>query len=135
MNDPSRWSFDQDPPRDAALERLLRAADRPAPGADVDWERMHAAILRGVHGAAAPREWWDVVVQWRRAAVAAGVAALAAGALLWRAEAAGSDLALADAAPESVALAQVVAAYPDDAVLTSLVQGDGNDEFTSWGVQ
>jgi hypothetical protein len=134
MTDPSRWSFDQDPPRDAALERLLRAADRPAPGAEVDWERMHTAILRGIQSAA-PREWWDVVVQWRRVAVGAGVAALAAGMLLWQAEAADSDLAPADAAPESVALARVVAAYPDDAVLTSLVQADRDDEFTSWGIQ
>jgi hypothetical protein len=136
MNDPSRWSSDQDPPRDAALARLLRAADHPAPDAEVDWERMHGAILRRAEGrAAAPREWWDVVVQWRRVAAAAGVAALAAGVLLWRAETDGSDLTLADAAPESVALAQVVAAYPDEAVLTSLVQAGGNDEFTSWGVQ
>jgi hypothetical protein len=136
MNGPSRWSFDQDPPRDPALARLLRAADHPAPDVGVDWERMHAAILRhAAGGTALPREWWDVVVQWRRVAAAAGVAALAAGVLLWRAEAAGSDLTLADAAPESVALAQVVAAYPDEAVLTALVQADGNDEFTSWGVQ
>ncbi len=131
MNDPSRWSLDQDPPRDDALARLLRAADHPAPEAEVDWERLHAAILRR----AAPREWWDVVVQWRRVAVAAGVAALAAGVLLWRAESAGSELALADAAPESAALARVVAAYPDEAVLTSLLQADRNDEFTAWGVQ
>ena len=136
MNDPSHWSLDQDPPRDEALARLLRAADDPAPGAEVDWERLHAAILRrAAPGATAPREWWDVVVQWRRVAAAAGVAALAAGVLLWRADSAGSELALIDAAPESMALARVVAAYPDEAVLTSMLQGDRNDEFTSWGVQ
>ena len=136
MNDPSHWSLDQDPPRDEALARLLRAADDPAPGAEVDWERLHAAILRrAAPGATAPREWWDVVVQWRRVAAAAGVAALAAGVLLWRADSAGSELALIDAAPESMALARVVAAYPDEAVLTSMLQANGNDEFTSWGVQ
>ena len=136
MNDTSHWSLDQDPPRDEALARLLRAADDPAPGAEVDWERLHAAILRrAAPGATAPREWWDVVVQWRRVAAAAGVAALAAGVLLWRADSAGSELALIDAAPESMALARVVAAYPDEAVLTSMLQGDRNDEFTSWGVQ
>ena len=136
MNDTSHWSLDQDPPRDEALARLLRAADDPAPGAEVDWERLHAAILRrAAPGATAPREWWDVVVQWRRVAAAAGVAALAAGVLLWRADSAGSELALIDAAPESMALARVVAAYPDEAVLTSMLQADRNDEFTSWGVQ
>jgi hypothetical protein len=55
--------------------------------------------------------------------------------LLWRADSAGSELALLDAAPESMALARVVAAYPDEAVLTSMLQADDNDEFTSWGVQ
>ena len=136
MNDTSHWSLDQDPPRDEALARLLRAADDPAPGAEVDWERLHAAILhRAAPGATAPREWWDVVVQWRRVAAGAGVAALAAGVLLWRADSAGSELALIDAAPESMALARVVAAYPDEAVLTSMLQANGNDEFTSWGVQ
>jgi hypothetical protein len=135
MNDPSRWSLDQDPRRDDALGRVLRAADA-APGAEVDWERLHAAILRRAGaGATAPREWWDVVVQWRRMAAAAGIAALAAGVLLWRAESTGSELALADAAPESMALARVVAAYPDEAVLTSMLQASGNDEFTSWGIQ
>jgi hypothetical protein len=136
MNDPKHWSLDQDPPRDEALARVLRAADDPAPGTYVDWERLQARILRRpAPGATAPREWWDVVVQWRRVAAAAGVAALAAGVLLWRADSAGSELALIDAAPESMALARVVAAYPDEAVLTSMLQADGNDEFTSWGVQ
>jgi hypothetical protein len=136
MNDPSHWSLDQDPPRDDALARMLRAADDPALGAKVDWERLQAAILHRVApGATAPREWWDVVVQWRRVAVAAGVAALAAGVLLWQADSAGSELALIDAAPESMALARVVAAYPDEAVLTSMLQADRKDEFTSWGVQ
>lgn len=140
MNDPSRWSFDQDPPRDEALARLLRAADEPAPGADVDWERLHARILRGrasdAGAAQAPREWWDVVVQWRRLALAASAAAiLAAAALLWRTDSTGSELSLSDAAPESAALARVVAAYPDEAVLTSMLEDGRNDEFTSWDTQ
>ena len=140
MNDPSHWSLDQDPPRDEALARLLRAADQPAPGADVDWERLRGAIARdaGLRSGApsAPREWWDVLVQWRRLAVAASVAAmLAAGALLWRADAGETELALTDAAPESAALARVVAAYPDEAVLTSMLADSRNDEFTSWDPQ
>jgi hypothetical protein len=134
MNDPSPWSLDQDPPRDDALARLLRAADDPATGSDVDWERLRAAIVRGA--APAPREWWDVVVHWRRLASAASVAAiLAAAALLWGADSAGSELSLSEAAPESVALARVVAAYPDEAVLTSMLEAGRNDEFTSWDTQ
>jgi hypothetical protein len=134
MNDPSRWSLDQDPPRDDALARLLRAADEPVPGSDVDWEGLRAAIVRGT--APASREWWDVVVQWRRLATAASVAAiLAAAALLWRADSAGSELSLTEAPPESVALARGVAAYPDEAVLTSMLEAGRNDEFTSWDTQ
>ena len=130
MNDLSRWSLDQDPPRDDALARLLAAADQPPPGADVDWERLRAAIVRR---ASVPREWWDVVVQWRRVAAAASIAALlAAAALLWQADASEPDLALTDAAPESAALARVVASYPDDAVLTSMLEQSRTDEFTSW---
>ena len=132
MNDPSRWSLDQDPPRDESLGRLLRAAEGTPPGADVDWERLHAAVMR-----AAARQWWDVVVQWGRFATAASVAAmLVIGALLWRSGPDPAELTLAaDVAPESVALARVVAAYPNDAVLTTLLQTARYDEFTSWGAQ
>jgi hypothetical protein len=135
MNDSSRWSLDQDPPRDDALARLLAAADQPPPGTDVDWERLRGAIVRGAAQGwgPLPREWWDVVVQWRRLAAAASIAALlAAAALLWQADGSDTDLALIDAAPESAALARVVAAYPDDAVLTSMLEQSRTDEFTSW---
>jgi hypothetical protein len=136
MNDSSRWSLDQDPPRDDALARLLAAADQPPPGADVDWDRLRTAIVRRAHlrgPASASREWWEVVVQWRRLAAAASIAALlAAAALLWQADASEPDLALTDAAPESAALARVVASYPDDAVLTSMLEQSRTDEFTSW---
>jgi hypothetical protein len=141
MNDPSHWSFDQDPPRDDALARLLRAADSSAGGA-VDWERLHTAVMRaatassGAAPAAAQRPWWDMLVQWRRFAAAASVAAmLAAGGLVWRAESGASELDVGDAAPESVALARVVAAYPDDDVLTSLLQTARNDDLASWEAQ
>jgi hypothetical protein len=129
MSDPSSWTPDQDPPRDERLGRLLRQADVQPPGAGIDWERLHAAVMRGARW-----RWWDVVVQWRRVAAAASVAAmLAAGALLWSAGSDSSDVVSQDdAAPESVALAQVVAAYPDDAVFTSMLQNARNDEFTSW---
>ena len=137
MNDSSRWSLDQDPARDDALARLLAAADQPPPGSDVDWERLRSAIVRkagsGWGSGSTPREWWDVVVQWRRLAAAASIAALlAAAALLWRFDSPDADLALTDAAPEMAALARVVAAYPDDAVLTSMLEQSRTDEFTSW---
>jgi len=138
MNDSSRWSLDQDPPRDDALARLLSAADRPPPGADVDWDRLRGAIVRaaGLGWGSPAREWWDVVVQWRRMAAAASIAALlAAAALLWQSDSADTELALTDAAPESAALARVVAAYPDDAVLTSMLEQGRTDEFTSWDLR
>ena len=134
MKDSSRWSLDQDPPRDDELARLLAAADQP-PRADVDWERLRGAIVRraNLRGLAAPREWWDVVVEWRRLAVAASIAALlTAAALLWESDRSDAELALTDVAPESAALARVVASYPDDAVLSSMLEQGRTDEFTSW---
>ena len=143
MNDPAYWSHDQDPPRDDALARQLRAADGAAPGQDVDWERLRTAIMRGAARAGGPAvrlppgEWWDVVVRWRQVAAAASVAAmLAAGALVWRSGGGAEEFAIGDdTAPESVALARVVAAYPDDAVLVSFLETAHNDEFTSWGAR
>ena len=143
MNDPAYWSHDQDPPRDDALARQLRAADGAAPGQDVDWERLRTAIMRGAARAGGPAawlppgEWWDVVVRWRQVAAAASVAAmLAAGALVWRSGGGAEEFAVGeDTAPESVALARVVAAYPDDAVLVSFLETAHNDEFTSWGAR
>jgi hypothetical protein len=143
MNDLARWSHDQDPPRDDALARQLRAADGAAPGQNVDWERLRTAIMRGAARAGGPAarlppgEWWDVVVRWRQVAAAASVAAmLAAGALVWRSGGGAEEFAVGDdTAPESVALARVVAAYPDDAVLVSFLETARNDEFTSWGAR
>ncbi len=140
MNDPTPWSLDQDPPRDDVLARQLRAAGGTAPDHDVDWERLRATIMAaagsaGTAGHHPPGEWWDVVVQWRRVAAAASVAAmLAAGALVWRSGWAAEEFAIGeDTAPESVALARVVADYPDDAVLVSFLETARSDEFTSWG--
>ena len=141
MNDPAHWSHDQDPTRDDVLARQLRAADGAAPGQDVDWERLRTAIMRGAARAGGPAarlpsgEWWDVVVRWRQVAAAASVAAmLAAGALVWGSGGGLEEFAVGeDTAPESVALARVVAAYPDDAVLVSFLETARNDEFTSWG--
>ena len=143
MNDPALWSHDQDPPRDDALARQLHAADGAAPGQDVDWERLRTAIMRGAARAGVPAarlppgEWWDVVVRWRQVAAAASVAAmLAAGAMVWRSGGGAEEFAVGDdTAPESVALARVVAAYPDDAVLVSFLETGRNDEFTSWGAR
>lgn len=142
MKDPTHWSLDQDPPRDESLGGLLRRAEGAAPGADVNWEQLRAAVMRKVasaSGAAAEagREWWQVVFQWRRLAVAASVAAmLAAGALLWKVGSGNEELALAGGeAPESVALARVVASFPDEAVLSSLLQTARTDELIAWGSQ
>jgi len=140
MTDPAHWSLDRDPPHDRALARHLRAAEGTGPAADVDWDRLRSAIMAAA-GASRPvirgaeREWWDVVVQWRRAAVAASVAAiLGAGAMMWRSGPAAEELAIGEGtAPESVALARVVAEYPDDAVLLSFLDNARADEFTSWG--
>ena len=133
----SRWSFNDDPPRDEALARLLRTGIPPVPEHEVAWDELHGAILRAARAAPGARQWWDVVLEWRRVAVAASVAAmLAAGALFWQAGGGTNDevaLAAEAAAPESVALARVVAAYPDDAVLTSLLQTAREDELTDWG--
>jgi hypothetical protein len=61
---------------------------------------------------------------------------LAAGALIWRSGGGAEEFAVGeDTAPESVALARVVAAYPDDAVLVSFLETAHNDEFTSWGAR
>ena len=133
---PSHWSFETDPPRDERLARLLRSGDSAEPEA-VDWEGLHARILRAAGmaaGAPAAREWWDVVAQWRRIALAASVAAiLAAAALLWRTPQADTEVLLKDAAPETAALARVVVAYPDEAVFTSMVEDAGTDELAAWG--
>jgi len=143
MNDPALWSHDQDPPCDDALARQLRAADGAAPGQEVDWERLRATIMRGAARAGGPAarlprgEWLDVVVRWRQVAAAASVAAmLAAAALVWRSGRGAEEFAVGDdTAPESVALARVVAAYPDDVVLVSFLETAHNDEFTSWGAR
>ena len=142
MNDLTRWSPDQDPPRVEALASQLRAAESVAPGHDLEWERLRAAIMTaaGPVGAAPFRpagEWLDVVVGWRRVAAAASVAAmLAAGALVWQSGSAAEELAIGEeTAPESVALARVVADYPDDAVLVSFMENARSDEFTSWGAR
>jgi hypothetical protein len=140
MTDPAHWSLDTDPPRDRALARQLRAAEDAAPLADAEWDRLRSAIMTAA-GASRPdirgaeREWWDVVAQWRRVAVAASVAAiLGAGALVWGSGPAAEELAIGEGtAPESVALARVVADYPDDAVLVSFLDNARADEFTSWG--
>lgn len=141
MTDPEHWSLDRDPPRDEGLARQLRAAGRAAPGDEADWERLRARVMSAATGGASGRassgEWWDVVVRWRRVAAAASVAAmLAAGALVWRSGWASDEITIGeDAAPESVALARVVAEYPDDAVLVSFLETARADEFTSWGIR
>ena len=76
-------------------------------------------------------------MQWRRVALAASAAAIlaAAAAVVAAPTRPAAELSLTDAAPESAALARVVAAYPDEAVLTSMLEDRRNDEFTSWDTQ
>jgi hypothetical protein len=54
--------------------------------------------------------------------------------MVWRGGPAAEELAISEGtAPESVALARVVADYPDDAVLVSFLDNARADEFTAWG--
>ena len=142
MNDPALWSHDQDPPRDDALARQLRAADGTAPGQDVDWERLRTAIMRGAGRAGGPARlppanggmWSSTGGRWppRPASRQCSRPGPWSGGSGGGAE----EFAVGDdTAPESVALARVVAAYPDDAVLVSFLETARNDEFTSWGAR
>lgn len=72
------------------------------------------------------------MAQWRRVAAAASVAAiLGAGALVWGDGFDTSEQAVVDDAPESMALARVVAAYPDEIVFTSMIQTARTDLIIS----
>jgi hypothetical protein len=133
MSDEIRW--DQDPPPDESLARVLRAGGA-APIEAVDWERLCQCVMRGA--ASEPgraRDWWEVVAQWGRVAMAASLAAmLVSGVLLWRAIAASAEPEVA-AAPESIAVARAASAYPDEIAFASLVRTEHHDEFTTWGIR
>ena len=133
MSDEIRW--DQDPPPDESLARLLRAGGG-APIEAVDWEGLFQRVMRGA--ASDPgraRYWWEVVAQWGQVVMAASLAAmLVSGFLLWQAIAASAEPEVA-AAPESVAVARAASAYPDETAFASLVRTEHHDEFTTWGIR
>jgi hypothetical protein len=142
MTEEPRWSLDRDPPRDEALGRLMRLGGAPVPAEAVNWEGLSRSIMRRAKaarssGPAPSPYWWDAVAQWGRVAAVASLAALlATGILLSQGSSSSAEQeATASLPPESVAIARVVAAFPDDAVLTSLVQTEHRDEFTSWGTK
>jgi hypothetical protein len=131
MNDETRW--DQDPPHDEGLARLLRAGD--APYHAVDWEHLCRTVMRSAVSSAAPN-WWELVAQWGRVAVAASVAAMLLSAfLLWQAISVSPETELAAAVPESIAVARAASAYPDESTFASLVRTEHHDEFTTWGIR
>ncbi len=142
MTDEPRWLLDRDPPRDEALGRLMRLGGAPVPAEAVNWEGLSRGIMRRARDARSSVPglspyWWDAVAQWGRLAAVASLAALLAiGILLSQGSPSSAEQeATAGLSPESVAIARVVAAFPDDAVLTSLVQTAHQDEFTSWGTK
>jgi hypothetical protein len=131
MNDEMHRSTDRDPPPDEALGRVLRAGGADIPAGAVEWQRLRREIMRRAMSGGRSRDWWEFVVQWGGVAAAASLGAiLLSGLLLWQ-EVSGPGEA-SSAAPESIAIARVAAAYPDETVFSSLVQTEHSDEFTSW---
>jgi hypothetical protein len=133
MSDEIRW--DRDPLRDEGLARILRAGNAAVPQDTVDWERLCRNVMRGAANSAA-LNWWEFVAQWGRVAVAASLAAMIlSGFLLWQMIAGPPEPELATAAPESIAVARVASAYPDETTFASLVRTEHHDEFTTWGIR
>ena len=95
-----------------------------------------AIMLRATSRGVRSRNWWEFVAQWGGAAAAASVATmLLSGFLLWQVVSGSSEREVPGIAPESVAIARVASAYPDETVFSSLVQTAHSDEFTAWGPQ
>jgi hypothetical protein len=134
MTDESRW--DQDPPPDESLARLLGAGAAAAPADAVDWERLVRGVMRAAGSdIGRARGWMEVVAQWGRVAMAASIVAmLVSGFLLWQAA---NDPGAPETAtaPESIAVARAASAYPDETAFASLVRTEHHDEFTTWGVR
>lgn len=110
-----------DPPRDAALARLLAAAGHAVPDDDARADRLARTIAAHARRATPVRAgWWDELSGWMRPALAASIAAaIVSGALL----AFGSEVPLE---AEAVALSGVQA--PERAVVERLVSGSSTDE-------
>jgi hypothetical protein len=138
MSDDFPWSQDHDPGPDPILSRMLRAAGGEAPLDAVDWEGLHARVtqaaahqLRSKAGRDSA-EWYDFAARWIPPAAAAVLGAILLGGALVATTPGPLDPDQAESqSPEAVAVARVVAAYPDDAVLASLI-GSETDEGSEW---
>ena len=131
MSDDFGWSRDSDPPADPALTRLLQAATGDV-APDVNWERLHARVMEGAVAQLRSRredEWYDIVARWSPMAAAAILAAVLLGGAVIAATSGSIDPAAVESeAPEAIAVARVVASYPEDAVLASLMDDATDDQ-------
>jgi hypothetical protein len=138
MIDDVRWSQDHDPDPDPALTRMLRAAGGEAPVDAVDWERLHGRVMERAAGpirrrSPQPGEWYEIAARWIPVAAAAVlVAVLLSGVMVATTPGALDPAETENQSPEAMAVARVVAAYPDDAVLASLMGTTTADELAEW---
>ena len=134
MRDDLGWSRDSDPPADPALTRMLQAATGDA-ATGVDWERLHARVMERAEAQLRSRrqeEWYDVVARWIPMAAAAILAAvLLGGALIATTPGVIDPTAVESETPEAIAVARVVASYPEDAVLASLMDDATEDQVSN----
>ncbi len=139
MSDDTRWSLDRDPEPDPTLTRMLRAGGGEAPLDTVNWERLQGRVMeraaQKIRSRRPPEagEWYEVAARWIPAAAAAVFAAvLLSGALVATTPAAIDPGQSESESPEEIAVARLVAAYPDDAVLASLIGNASADDLTTW---
>lgn len=142
MIDDFGWSKDRDPEPDPSLARMLRAAGSEAPHDAVDWERLHDNVMgrvtERIRSRRRPeaREWYELAARWMPAAIAAVLGAvLLSGALVATTPAALDPAETESQSAEAIAVARLVAAYPDEAVLASLMGDASADELTTWSVE
>ena len=140
MNDDFSRSQDHDPSPDPTLSRMLRAGGGEAPLDAVDWDRLHARVMRAaaehmrLKERPEPSEWYEVAARWFPLAAAAVLGAvLLTGALVATTPGSLDPEQDQNPSPAAVAVARVVAAYPNDAVLASLIGGETGDEVSEWG--
>jgi hypothetical protein len=138
MSDDVPWSRDHDPSPDPILARMLRAAEGEAPMDPVDWERLHARVMERAAGHMRstwrPESWYEVAARWTPLAAAAVLGAVLLGGALVASTSGSLDQAESQA-PEAIAVARVVAAYPNDAVLASLIDSETGDEVSEWSAE
>jgi hypothetical protein len=133
------WNPDADPPRDPALAGLLARA-RPA-GQPVDAGRLEQRVMAAVHaelsrGNGPAVAWWEVTARWLPAAAAAGLAAVLLSGVVFAASVLSGGVADPDRGPpETEAVAQVIAHYPGDSVLATLISGAGGADLAPWSTR